>query len=153
MRRIFALAAAASLLAACSSSSGTPAAATSSPSTKAAIGAWFNGGGETRITGVSTDATTTATAASNFDVAALRTGCTALQGDVESAQAYAPIPDAQMQSAWASALAQYARAATDCVAGVDSMDTTVIGRAASELSAGAKFMDQATARAQELGGS
>lgn len=156
MRRTVLTVAAALLLAGCSSSmsnSGKTAAATSSPNIKAAIGTWFNGGGETRITAVSTDASTAATASSNLDTTALRAGCTALQKDVESAQAYAPIPDAQMQSAWSSALAQYARAATDCVAGVDSMDATVISRAASELGAGAKFMDQATARAQQLGGS
>lgn len=157
MRRTFVLTVAAVVvlgLAACSSSSGKPisAATTGSPNVKAAIGAWFNGGGESRITAVSTDANTAATASSNLDATALRAGCSALQKDVESAQAYAPIPDAQMQSAWSSALAQYARAATDCVAGVDGMDATVISRAASELGAGAKFLDQATARAQELSG-
>ena len=57
-----------------------------------------------------------------------------------------------MQSAWSSALAQYARATGDCIAGIDSMDPALIGRAGDELNAASVFMDQATARAQELGG-
>lgn len=151
-------------LAGCSSGSSTPAAkaptsvagaatpAASTQNAKAAIAAWFNSGGETRITAISADSKSAAGSSNGLDVAALRSACTTLQHDVESAQAYAPIPDAQMQSAWASALAQYARAAGDCIAGIDSMDATVIGRAGSELTAASGFMDQATARAQELGG-
>jgi hypothetical protein len=158
MRRTRLLAVAAVLvLAGCSSTTTHPVAAstTATPSTqnvKSAIANWFNGGGGTRITAIGTDAKSAAGSAEGPDIATLRTACTALQSDVESAQAYAPIPDAQMQSAWSSALAQYARAAGDCIAGVDSMDATVISRASSELGAASGFMDQATARAQALGG-
>jgi hypothetical protein len=162
-------AAAIMLAAGCSSGPGKPAPTSPAPATtsaaapatsatpsaqnvQAAVAAWYNGGGGTRITAIGADSKSAAGSSNSLDIATLRTACTALQKDVESAQAYAPIPDGRMQSAWSSALAQYARAAGDCIAGIDSMDAAVISRAGSELSAASGFMDQATTRAQELNG-
>lgn len=169
MRRTFLAVAVLLAVAGCSSSTSKPAAAPQTSATtsvaapatpttpsaqniKAAIATWYNSGGGTRITAISADSKSASGSSSGLDIATLRTACTALQHDVESAQAYAPIPDAKMQSAWSSALAQYARAAGDCIAGIDSMDATVVSRAGSELTAASGFMDQATTRAQELNG-
>lgn len=70
---------------------------------------------------------------SDTDLSQLRSGCVAIQKDVEAAQAYRAVPDQEAQSAWSEMLAADARAATDCIAGVDAHSTVVVRRATDEF--------------------
>jgi hypothetical protein len=91
-------------------------------------------------------------ASSGGDLAGLNSACESLQADVESAQAYSPIPDAQAQTHWSAALAQEARAASDCIAGISSRDLDLISKSGGEVMAGAAQMVKVTARMNALGG-
>jgi hypothetical protein len=92
---------------------------------------WVLGGGTDQMSKLTDDFT-----AVGDKTVDLRTGCVAIQQDVESAQAYPPIPDALAQADWAASLAAFARGATDCISGVDTHSSTVIRRATSEFQQG-----------------
>jgi hypothetical protein len=66
--------------------------------------------------------------------------------------AYPAIPDPVAQSDWSTGLAQYARAATDCAAGISTRNPSLINRSAQELNAGAAALQSATTRIQTLNG-
>lgn len=132
-----------------------PAAATTTNSAAAAaagIYAWYTGGGQTDVSQFVSEAGDISTAASSQDLSTLKTACTDLQTTVENAQAYKQIPDAQAQTPWAQALAQYARGASDCIAGIESGDDSVVTKSAGELTAGTSYLNQVTARIKSLDG-
>lgn len=140
---------------AANANTGQPAAATTTNSAVAAaagIYAWYTGGGQTDVSQFVSEAGDISTAASSQDLSALKTACTDLQTTVENAQAYKQIPDAQAQTPWAQALAQYARGASDCIAGIESGDDSVVTKSAGELTAGTSYLNQVTARIKSLGG-
>ena len=79
-------------------------------------------------------------------------GCVQLRSDVQSAQAYAPIPDASAERNWAAALAAYERGATDCVNGTGAANADMITQAANEIMAGSADLDKVTLRLNQIAG-
>lgn len=133
--------------------------APAAPTTKAAppagaqaIRAWFDAGGDTRLGNLSRDFDTFHNAAAKADHAGARAACVSIQADVEAAQAYRPIPDDQAHQAWSAALAAYARAATDCVASVDTLSPDLLLRANREMLDGNDGLGRVTARIKALSG-
>jgi hypothetical protein len=129
---------AAAVAAGCASSGGAPS-ARSAAGVKAAVAAWYTGGGQDRLTALAADAHAASSSISEFDLEGLRSVCAEIQSDAEDAQAYDQIPDAALQDQWSKAVTQYADAAADCIAGVDESDGTLVQRSADELSAGAGY--------------
>lgn len=95
-----------------------------------AIVAWVNGGGQDRVDAISSDFSNIATGIAAADSPAVNAACVSLRSHVEKAQAYAPVP-----SDWSAALAQAARSATDCIAGTDTLNASLISRSGHELKA------------------
>lgn len=130
----------------------TPTTAATTGSTVQQIAAWESGGGKDILTSITTDLGDMGTAGSNGDFTAMGIACTSLQTDVESGQAYGPIPAAAVQKPWAAALAQLARASTDCLGGVQGSDSDLLGKAATEITTGtADIKDAVTALSQVAG--
>jgi hypothetical protein len=101
---------------------------------------------------ISADFSAIGVAGKNTDVVGLNTACRHLQTDVEAGQAYKQIPDQQAQTAWASALAYFARAASDCVSGTDNLDASLISKSSDEMDQGTAQLQLVTARIQQLSG-
>lgn len=119
-------------------------ASTGSVSTR--IADWRDGGGLARMQAVRDDLAWIGDAGARTDSADMNTACRALQRDVESAQAYGPVPEASVQSSWAAALAHGARAAAYCVAGTERLDAGLLNRSADELTAMGRDLDDGAAR-------
>lgn len=86
----------------------------------------------------------------------MKQACASLAAAVATAQTARPIPNANIQRSYDQALAQLARAAAKCGAGISLYPTedqglqarenpSILHRAESELTAGAEDLDQATA--------
>jgi hypothetical protein len=101
-----------------------------------AISGWYTGGGQTHLNAITDDLGAAHTAAAGGNVPALNTACTSLQGDIEAAQPYPAVPDPQAQADWSTGLAQYARAAPDCVAGISTLAPNLINQGVQEMNAG-----------------
>ncbi|MBB5907997.1 M48 family metalloprotease [Actinoalloteichus hymeniacidonis] len=93
------------------------------------------------------------------DLAAVRQACVALTGLSERADAYFPIPDSHLQTAWAAAMHDTHRAAQTCVTGIDRDDLATVSEAFNQLIASPDEptcveieVMQATVRAQQLRG-
>lgn len=111
---------------------------------------WYLLGGSDRLDALSTDLERVTKGADRNDFPYLRAACVFTQPDVAAAQAYAPIPDAAIQKAWAAALDSYSKAMTDCIAGADKEDPVVIGRMSLELSTASSYLRDAAAQIDEL---
>jgi hypothetical protein len=122
------------------------------PSVTQAVAQWVTNGGADNLKKLAADFTDLETAANSNDLGAISTSCGQLRTDVEGAQAYDPIPDAQAQHDWSLALAQYERGATDCVAGADEADESLITKASTEIVAGTNELDLVTARLGAISG-
>jgi len=133
---------------------GAPAAAADPPDPQLALAVaqWVTNGGATDLKSLGADFSALETAANTSDLAAISSSCAQLQSDVESAQSYDPIPDPEAQHNWSAALAEYARGATDCVAGADTSNDDLITRASTEIVTGSKDLDLVTARLEEIAG-
>jgi len=131
------------------------AAATATPNSTlvAEVAAWVAKGGKTQLTTLGTDFGALEKAANAADMPTMGASCDQLRRDVESAQAYAPIPDASAQREWAAALAAYARGATVCVGGAGAANVELITQAANEIMAGSTHLDKVTARLNDIAGS
>ena len=116
------------------------------------VAAWVAKGGEKHLTTLGTDFGALEKAANAADMTTMGAGCVQLRRDVESAQAYAPIPDASAQRNWAAALAAYERGATDCVNGTGAANVDMITQAANEIMAGSASLDKVTTRLNEIAG-
>lgn len=81
-------------------------------------------------------------------IAAVGSACSTFRSDIEKAQAYAPMPIPSLEKDWAAALAEYARGTTDCLAGVNNLDTNLIVQAASEISAGTNDLNSLSSQIQ-----
>jgi hypothetical protein len=68
-----------------------------------------------------------------------------IQKGTEAAQAYKQIPDPAIQRPWSAALAQLARASNDCIDGIDTIDSTLLDKSASELTAATGDLQKANA--------
>jgi hypothetical protein len=117
-----------------------------------AVVAWWEGGAKDRMNVLNNDFTAIATASSNNNVLGVGAGCLSMQKHVEAAQAYRSVPDAQGQTYWAAAMASYARAAGDCIAGIESGNQVVMQRGAQEIQDGNLQIEKLTGRIRELGG-
>jgi hypothetical protein len=122
------------------------------PALAAAVATWVTNGGEADLDALGSDFTALEQAANASDLASMSAGCTQLQSDVEAAQQYDPIPDPQAQHDWSAALAEYARGATDCVAGADTSNVDLITKASQEITAGSTDLDRVTARLNVIAG-
>jgi hypothetical protein len=129
------------------------------PTTKAALPpptgaqatrAWYDEGGAVRLGTLAADVGVFQHAAGRVDVRGIRSACGLMQSDVKAAQALKPIPDEKAQAAWATALALYARAATDCLANVDTFPPDLMTRINQEISDGGASLGRVTVRIQEL---
>jgi hypothetical protein len=142
-----------SLLAGCGQTStiqNTPAAAPAD--SRAAVLAWWTGGGQDRTAAMSKDFTDMGTAGTASDIAGLRVVCTSLQAHVESARSYASIPDTLAQTDWSTALAQAARAATDCIVSTRDLDADLLTQASNELHVATIAFDRCIDRLKVLRG-
>src|SRR6266536_550349 len=117
-----------------------------------AIRAWLAGGGANLVSALGKDFDAFGATRGNPDPAAVRSTCVTLQKDIEAAQAYKPIPDAEAQRDWAAALAAYARAATDCIAGIDATNAAVLNRSATEMGQGTDALSKLNARLDAIKG-
>ena len=129
-----------------------PATAQPTPTLVVEVAAWVAKGGEKQLTTLGTDFGALEKAANAADMTTMGAGCVQLREDVQSAQAYAPIPDASAQRNWAAALAAYERGATDCVNGTGASNVDMITQAANEIMAGSASLDKVTARLNEIAG-
>jgi hypothetical protein len=101
---------------------------------------------------MSKDFTDMGTAGTASDIAGLRVVCTSLQAHVESARSYASIPDALAQTDWSTALAQAARAATDCIVSTRDLDADLLTQASNELHVATIAFDRCIDRLKVLRG-
>ncbi|HEY3692796.1 MAG TPA: hypothetical protein VGL46_21340 [Pseudonocardiaceae bacterium] len=108
--------------------------AVSPPDPRVAVSSWWTGGGQDRLSAISTDFARLASTSAAADITGLRAACTSLQTHVESAQAYTIIPDTLAQADWSTALAQGARTATDCIAFTHNLDGDLLAQSGRELS-------------------
>lgn len=120
------------------------------PSVAQLVARWWSDGGEAKSDALQADLQHAGTAAGNQDVSALHDACASMQTDVESAQAYASFPDAEGQKLWAAGLAAEARAATDCVGGLDTNSPDLIQRATGEIVDANTNFTKLTARIRAL---
>ncbi len=111
------------------------------------VGSWYTGGAKDIIDAVTADSRAVTLAVRDHDLAAVRTACLALQGHLDRARAYRPMPDAVAQSAWAQALTEYDQGASDCAAAAAGNDPGLLRRANDEILAGVRAQDRATAAA------
>ncbi|MFC4133968.1 hypothetical protein ACFOZ4_25435 [Hamadaea flava] len=133
------------------SAAGTSAAGPSGdPQKQQAIADWFTHGGDKRLTALQNDFEAIAKAATATDLPAVKAGCSTLKSDVDAAQAYAPLPDAQAQKFWAASLDLYEKAALDCVAGAEKADSRLLLKSNDEMTQGSRELSRATARVQEI---
>ena len=122
------------------------------PALAQAVANWVTNGGETDLDALGSDFFALEDAANSSDLARMSAGCQQLRSDVGAAQQYDPIPDPQAQKAWAVALADYAQAATDCVAGADKSNMDLITKASKEITVGSVELDKVTARLNQIAG-
>jgi len=129
---------------------GPVAAPSPDPQLQAAVADWFTKGGDKRLTALQTDFESIAKAATATDLPAVKRSCTTLKSDVDAAQAYAPLPDAQAQKSWAASLDLYEKAALDCVAGAEKSDAQLLMKSTDEMTQGSKQLTTATERIQDI---
>lgn len=128
----------------------SPSPTSSSLGAAAGISAWWTGGGQDRASAMQKDLTAIGTDGQNQDVAQMSIDCQSLSADVTSAQAYGPIPDTEAQHHWATALADYSQAASDCKAGTTAQDVAQITQAAGEINSGNEELNKVTARIKAI---
>jgi hypothetical protein len=118
---------------------------------RAAISAWWTGGGLDRNSAIGKDFRDMGTATAANDITGLSAACTSLQTDVEAAQAYAPFPDTSAQTDWSTALAQAARSATDCKASTrNNPDADLMTQSNQELDSYTTALNKFTHRVNVL---
>jgi hypothetical protein len=142
-----------------SSSSNTPESAVAAlkvPHALATVLAkWDAGPGGAVLAQVSADLGDALQASGVSQFGPMKQACASLATAVARAQTGRPIPNANIQRSYGQALTQLARAAAKCGAGISLYPTddqglqarenpTILHRAESELTAGAKDLDQAT---------
>ncbi len=134
-----------------------PAAApTVNPATTAMMD-WRDQGGMDLLQAISRDMDADAQAASGLNVPGVYAACTAIRKDVEAAQAYKPMPDAEAQQYWAAALAAYARGATNCIAAtrgktIRSLNADLLRQSTDDFTEASANLPKITARIDALTG-
>jgi hypothetical protein len=114
---------------------------------------WWSDGAIDKYMAIASDATDVSTAAFDYDIPGVVDACMAMQRDVETAQAYAPAPVESVREPLSEALALYARAATNCVAGARTINDSLLSQAASEIEQATAKIGEATAAIEAMSGS
>jgi hypothetical protein len=117
---------------------------------RAAVVHWFNNGGDARITALRADFGAIGKAAGSVDMPGMKAGCSTLVVDVDKAQHYAALPDAEAQRYWSAALDRYAKGAATCVKGASNVDGDLLKQANDEIMQGGAELTKATARVQDI---
>lgn len=112
--------------------------------------AWYNNGAEGLENAMLRDLDDAAGLIGSADHAAVQTACDSLRDDVEAYRAYGPSPDSRHEAHLAVALAQLARGATDCTAGISTDSGELIATARAELDASFGEIGRATARLKAI---
>jgi hypothetical protein len=95
---------------------------------------------------MTTDFSNISSASAVADSPTVNVACTSLRTHVENAQAYGAVPDAEARTDWSTALAQAARAATDCIAGTGTLNASLITQSGQEMKATTAAIDAMTTR-------
>jgi hypothetical protein len=122
---------------------------------KVALLAWLTGGGPDHVPAIIKDVQEMVAADAAPDIPGMNAACRSLQTDVEAAQAYnASVPDTMLQNDWSSALAQEARAATDCTAATrnGNLDSDLLNQSNREFDAATATWSKYNARLNALVG-
>ena len=114
--------------------------------------AWYENGGGTIIDKLTTDFNKASTAANAKDLTATGKACRTMRTDVEAAQQYDPLPVKSVQTPWAKALAEFARGASDCIAGLRTGDGALISQAGDELVKGTDYLTDADTAIHAIAG-
>lgn len=122
------------------------------PQLAQAVAMWVSHGGSASLKALSGDFAALEKAAGAQNMSGIATSCQHLGVDVKAAQAYAPIPDPQAQTAWAAALAQYAAGASDCATGASTLNASLLTKASTEITNGSNDLDTVTARLSQIAG-
>jgi hypothetical protein len=109
-------------------------------------------GAEAWIEAVVLDAGAVARADAYKDYPAERAACDSLRSDTEAFQAYQPSPDPEHASHIAAELAQFARGATDCIAGANTGSSELLSTSRGEIDAAFAERGQANARLKIING-
>ena len=142
----------------------TPAPADSTPTTAAppttvdpqmaaaqAVKAWINDEGVASINQtVISDMSAVQADAGAYDVASMVTDCDTWRADIARYEAVLPAPDPQLNTDLSNTLADYGQAAADCVAGGTTMDSALVGQAATLMGEANSWMGLAAARLEAL---
>jgi hypothetical protein len=115
-----------------------------------AVTTWITSGGINHLNAISGDLTRITQTATVGDTPGINTACHSLQTHVEAAQAYSAIPDQESQNDWATALAQAARAASDCIAGTDTINASLITKSGQELEAATTAITAMNTRIRDI---
>ncbi len=91
------------------------------------------------------------TAGKSQDPTQLSAACSTLDADVTSAEALPAIPDPATAQHFSAALVDYGNGASDCTAGNDQMDPSLLQRAISEFDQGGTEISAATIAIKSLG--
>jgi hypothetical protein len=123
------------------------------PGAASTVHDWYAKGGETHLTTVARDVTSIQDDRQAGDTTSMQNDCGTLLTDVQAAQIYPSISDAQTESHWSKALSQLGQAAADCSDGTTNNDTSLISKSAGELQTGRTELDLATSLVNSLSGS
>jgi hypothetical protein len=126
------------------------------------VTAWKAGSGGTALSAVTSQAGDVAQARGLKQYVEMKQYCSQLASSVSQAQADAPIPDAAMQAQYQKALAELAKAAAACQAGISEQpdgeeyvatteNPADLSASASDLALGSKELYQATGQISDLG--
>ncbi|NUR24778.1 MAG: hypothetical protein HOV83_02825 [Catenulispora sp.] len=120
------------------------------PELAQAIADWYAQGGSKHLNALGKDFSAVAKAATATDIPGVSKACTSLGDDVEKAQKYRAMPDAEAQKHWSAALALYAKGADDCVDGADHVDAAKMNKSNTEITQGSKELNLTTERVKEI---
>jgi hypothetical protein len=131
------------------------------PAHSAAAAKWASGSGGTALTTLSRQLGVVTQSAGAHQYSNMKAACVKLAADVKSAQVASPIPQASMQSRYATGLADLARGAADCQAAISEQtdgdeyvitheNSTLLNQSKAAFAAGAKAMFQGTSEIEVL---
>lgn len=124
------------------SNSGSHNSNTPTTSARALTGWWSSI--ESDATVIDKDTTAISNAAQAEDFPAARAACLSLVADAHTLQADSPVPDATLNNLWQTALDDYSKSGTECMAGIDTNDPTMLKQAITDMGGAISAVDQLT---------
>jgi len=125
--------------------------APTAPSPAAQVGLWYQQYGSI-FTTLGNDLNNVSAASGGSDINAAQSACQTLAADIQTAQSYPAIPDAQTAADWSTVLSDEGSAATDCVNGIQNNDPSLVTQGATEMVQGNVALDKAIMDVQSLTG-